>query len=272
MKDIAHIILLLCFMLPRAACADLQLTGELTQGGLIRGQVAPETRVFYGEQPLKVTAEGQFILGFGRDAALQQSLTLIDADGQVASRDLELSQRNYHIERINGISKKMMEPSAEDLRRIQRENAATQKARQHDSDLLDFKDAFIWPVTGRISGVYGSQRFFNGEPRRPHFGIDIAAPSGTSVVAPAGGKVQLAHQGMFFSGRTLIIDHGHGLSSSFLHLNEILVVEGQEVRQGEPIAKVGATGRVTGPHLDWRVNWFDKRLDPALLAPKMPFP
>lgn len=270
MKRILQTILLLLLLLPLTAQADMQLSGELTQGGLIRGQVAPGTRVFYGERSLKLTEDGRFILGFGRDAALRQSLTLIAADGQVVTRDLKLSPRNYQIERIEGISKKMMAPSEDDLRRIGTEAEQARLARQQDSDLLHFDDNFIWPVTGRISGVYGSQRFFNGEPRRPHFGIDIAAPSGTPVLAPAGGKVSLAHPGMFFSGKTMIIDHGHGLSSSFLHLSEILVIEGQQVRQGEVIAKVGATGRVTGPHLDWRINWFEQRLDPALLVPAMP--
>ncbi|MCW9049607.1 MAG: M23 family metallopeptidase, partial [Deltaproteobacteria bacterium] len=144
------------------------------------------------------------------------------------------------------------------------------QAREKESTQLHFKESFIWPVIGRISGVYGSQRIFNGEPRRPHFGIDIAAPKGTAVIAPAGGEVSLAHQGMFFSGATLIIDHGHGLSSSFLHLDKILVKPGDIITQGQKIATVGATGRVTGPHLDWRVNWFEQRLDPALLVPDMP--
>ena len=163
----------------------------------------------------------------------------------------------------------MMAPSPKNLLRIADEATQVRQARQKDSDLRHFAERFIWPVRGRISGVYGSQRIFNGEPRRPHFGLDIAAPTGTPVKAPAGGVVSLGHAGMFFSGKTLIIDHGHGLSSSFLHLDTILVKVGQTVRQGEPIATVGATGRVTGAHLDWRINWFAARLDPALLVPAM---
>lgn len=261
---------LVILLLPMTAQAELQVSGSLSQGGLVRGQVTPGTQVFYGEQPVKLTEDGFFILGFGRDAAPRQSLTLIDPDGQVSIEDLAISQREYQIERIDGISKEMMAPSEKDLRRIAKEAQQAKQARQHDSNLLHFRDTFIWPVTGRISGIYGSQRILNNEPRRPHFGIDVAAPTGTPVKAPAGGQVRLAHQGMFFSGKTLIIDHGHGLSSSFLHLSKILVKAGQRVAQGETIATVGATGRVTGPHLDWRINWFNERLDPALLVPPMP--
>lgn len=268
MKIILLFILLL--VSAGAAEADLQLTGSLTQGGLVHGQAEPGTGVYYGDRPLKLTADGQFILGFGRDAAASQSLTVIAPDGQVTTKEIQIAQRSYQVQRIDGISKKMMQPSADDLLRIRTEAEQARLARRIDTELRHFREPFSWPVTGRISAVYGSQRILNGKPRRPHFGIDIAAPTGTPVIAPAGGRVTLAHQGMFFSGATLIIDHGHGLSSSFLHLDRILVQKGQSVRQGEKIATVGATGRVTGPHLDWRINWFDERLDPALLVPQMP--
>lgn len=268
MKKILLLILLLG--LAGVVKAELQITGTLSQGGLLRGQVNPGTRVYYGQQQLKVSPAGIFILGFGRDAEISHILTLIESDGQVVTEELQIAQRSYNIQRINGISKQMMEPSPAELKRISREAGLVRQARRGDSDLPHFTEAFIWPVIGRISGVYGSQRILNGEPRRPHFGVDIAAPTGTSVKAPAAGRVTLAHQGMFFSGGTLIIDHGYGLSTSYLHLDKILVKEGQLVSQGETIAHVGATGRVTGPHLDWRINWFNERLDPALLVPEMP--
>ncbi|SDZ73512.1 Murein DD-endopeptidase MepM and murein hydrolase activator NlpD, contain LysM domain [Desulfuromusa kysingii] len=255
---------------PINSSAGLQLEGSFTQSGLLYGHVEPGTQIFYGERQLKVSLDGDFILGFGRDATQQQTLTLVTPDGITQQHQIELKERQYNIQRINGISARMMAPNAEDLRRIQQEANLVAQARQQDSDLPHFKDNFSWPIIGRISGIYGSQRVFNGEPRRPHFGIDIAAPTGTPVKAPAGGIVTLAHQGMFFSGATLIIDHGHGLSSSFLHLAKILVQKGEKVSQGQTIATVGATGRVTGPHLDWRINWFDQRLDPALLVPPMP--
>ena len=129
---------------------------------------------------------------------------------------------------------------------------------------------FVWPIEGRITGVYGSQRVYNGVAGRPHYGVDVAAPVGAEVNAPAAGRIVLAHNNMFYSGGTLIIDHGHGLTSSFLHLSKILVEEGQEVQGGELVAEVGATGRVKGPHLDWRMNWRGARVDPELLVPEMP--
>ncbi len=240
---------------------------RLVQGGFFIGQAPPGSRPFYGERPLALTEDGHFLLGFGRDAELQQQISFVNEQGEERILQLTLQPRKFKIERINGISRKMMEPSAEALKRIGEEAQLAADSRQILSLVEDFRENFIWPLKGRISGVYGSQRILNGEPRRPHFGVDIAAPAGTPVVAPADGIVRLAHPGMYFSGKTLIIDHGFGLSSSYLHLQEILVREGERVRQGEEIALVGSSGRVTGPHLDWRLNWFDTRLDPTLWVP-----
>jgi len=249
--------------------AVLHLENTPIQSGLLRGHIDPGEKVAYAGRQLKTTPDGTFILGFGRDVEPQQTLTWIDTDGNHHPYKLSLKQRKYNIQRIDGISKRMMNPSKKDLQRIHQEAGQVATARQQDSNRLNFQENFIWPVTGRISGIYGSQRILNGEPRRPHFGIDIAAPKGTPVIAPAGGVVTLAHPGMFYSGATMIIDHGYGLSSSFLHLSKILVKVGDQVTQGEVIAQVGASGRVTGPHLDWRINWFDQRLDPAFFVPPM---
>ncbi|MDX2494141.1 MAG: M23 family metallopeptidase [Desulfuromusa sp.] len=266
-----HFILVVFFLsITTPSFAELQLEDSPTQSGLLRGHVDPDEKVFYSDRQLKIAPDGSFILGFGRDMTPQQSLTLIDSDGNEHIHKLTLKQRKYDIQRIDGISKQMMNPSEEDLKRIRQEAQQVAKARKQDSDRLNFQESFIWPVIGRISGIYGSQRILNGEPRRPHFGIDIAASTGTPVKAPAGGVITMVHKGMFFSGGTLIVDHGHGLSSSFLHLSKILVKVGEQVAQGQQIAKVGASGRVTGPHLDWRINWFKQRLDPALLVPPMP--
>ncbi len=266
-----HFILVVLFSsVPTLSLADLQLEGSPTQSGLLRGHVDSGAQVFYADRQLKIAPDGSFILGFGRDVSLEQTLTLIDPDGTAHQQAIKLKQRKYDIQKINGISKRMMNPTKEDLRRIGQEAKGVARARRQNSTRLNFQEKFIWPVIGRISGIYGSQRILNGEPRRPHFGIDIAAPTGTPVKAPAGGVITLAHPGMFFSGATLIMDHGHGLSSTFLHLSKILVKVGDQIAQGEAIAEVGATGRVTGPHLDWRINWFDQRLDPALLVPPMP--
>ncbi len=250
--------------------AAIPLTGPFVQGGLLKGHTSPHNQVMLNQKPVIISATGHFIIGFGRDAALEHQLTVTDPHGNITEQKISIQQRNYQIERINGISKQMMHPSAEQLKRISAEATLVKTARNHLSTQNNYNDSFIWPLTGRISGIYGSQRIFNGEPRRPHFGIDIAAPSGTLIKAPAGGIVTLAHAGMFYSGQTLIIDHGLGLSSTFLHLSKILVSEGEQVKQGQAIAEVGATGRVTGPHLDWRINWFQTRLDPALLVPEMP--
>ena len=189
--------------------------------------------------------------------------------GGHARRDLLVAQREYRIQRIDGLPPRKVTPTAEDMVRIREEYALVRKARSRVDERQDFLGGFVWPAEGRISGVYGSQRILNGVPKRPHFGVDIAAPVGTVVRAPADGVVTLTHDDMFFSGGTLIVDHGHGLSSTFIHLNRILVKEGDRVRQGDPIAEIGATGRVTGPHLDWRINLLDARLDPQLLVGPM---
>lgn len=263
-------LIILFFGFPTFSSAELHIEGELIQSGLLRGHVAPGTKVYLGKRPLRTTPQGDFICGFGRDAETQQSLTLVNPDGSQQTQQLHLKTRHYNVQKINGISKHLMHPSKKELVRISEEAQLVAAARKIDSQRTDFQQQFIWPVVGRISGIYGSQRIFNGEPRRPHFGIDIAAPKGTVVKAPAGGVVTLAHPGMFFSGKTMIIDHGYGLSSAFLHLSKFLVKVGDSVVQGQPIAEVGATGRVTGPHLDWRINWFEQRLDAALFVPPMP--
>ena len=191
-------------------------------------------------------------------------------DGRIERRVIEVAPREYRIQRIDGLPREKVTPPEAVLARIREEGARVAAARANDDPRTDFRDGFVWPLTGRISGVYGSQRVLNGEPRRPHFGVDVAAPTGTPVAAPADAVVRLADDDLYFSGGTLIMDHGHGLTSTFIHLSKILVEPGQRVRQGEVVAEVGATGRATGPHLDWRMNLFDARLDPQLLTPPMP--
>ena len=160
----------------------------------------------------------------------------------------------------------MVTPPPELLARIREEGAIVRAARAFDTAETHLFAPFAWPARGPISGVYGSQRVLNGEPRQPHFGVDIAAPEGTPVRAPAGGEIRLAEVDLYYSGGTVILDHGHGLSSTFLHMSRVDVAVGQRVAQGEVIGAIGATGRVTGAHLDWRMNWFERRLDPALLV------
>ncbi|MBK6289670.1 MAG: M23 family metallopeptidase [Pseudomonadales bacterium] len=256
--------LLLCGPLPAVA---LELEGPLLQGGVVIGQVAPGTPVSLDGRALRVSEDGLFVIGFDRDSP--QSHTLVAG---AETRELAIKQREYAIQRVTGIAQNIMSPSAADLERIAREQRLVNAARGRDDPRSDFAAGFSWPILGPISGVYGSQRFYNGAPSRPHFGVDVAAPTGAPVHAPAPGIVTLAEPDLFYSGGTIIIDHGHELSSSFLHLSKVLVSVGQRVETGTLIAQVGATGRATGPHLDWRMNWRDARVDPQLLAGAMPAP
>ena len=253
-----------------SAKPGIQFDGPRIQGGLVRGRVAPGSKVEFEGEPVRVSGEGWFLIGFGRDAPAKAVLSVVFPDGKRERYGLAVKPRKYRIQRIDGLPPSKVTPSKEDLVRIRKEVALVKRARTVDDPRTDFLGGFQWPVKGRISGVYGSQRILNGEPRRPHYGIDIAAPKGTRVVAPAAGVVTLVHRDMYFSGGTMIVDHGHGLSSAFLHLSRILVKEGQRVKQGQPIAEVGSTGRSTGPHLDWRINLFGRRLDAALLVGPMP--
>ena len=255
----------------QAAEAGLRLEGRSTQGGLLRVRVAPGTTITLDGAPVRVSEDGWFLVGFGRDAPPEAVLTAAFPDGRRERRALRVEPREYRIQRIDGLPPGKVTPrSEEDLARIRAEVEMVKKARLVDDPRTDFLGGFRWPVKGRITGVYGSQRILNGQPRRPHYGIDVAAPTGTKVLAPAAGTITLTHPDMFFSGGTLILDHGHGLSSAFLHLSRILVEVGERVAQGQPIAEVGSTGRSTGPHLDWRMNLFGRRIDPMLLAGPMP--
>jgi len=245
----------------------LVLNGILTQGALLRGKLTSGSAVWLNGKSIKIVESGDFVFGFGRDADLTQKLEW-QLPGQTIrnQKKLELAKREYNVQRIEGVASKYVSPPEEALARIRNDNAQIATARATSSKLTAFTQALILPAKGPISGVYGSQRVFNGEPKRPHFGLDIAGPVGTAIVAPIDGVVTLAHNDMYYSGGTLIIDHGLGVSSTFIHLSSIDVKQGDVVKQGQKIAEMGATGRVTGPHLDWRINWFKERLDPALLV------
>ena len=249
-----------------------RLEGSFVQGGLIVGQTKPGSSVRFNNNSVRVSDDGVFLVGFGRDARLEWPLSIIHPDGKKFNSKIVIAKREYKLQRIDGVPDRTVNPLPEDLDRIRADVRQVQKARRTDDSRTDFLEGFDWPATGIITGVYGSQRIINGEPRRPHYGIDIAAPAGTPVTAPVSGIVTMAHPDMFFSGATLIIDHGHGLSSAFLHLDNILVSEGEYVKKGQIVALVGSTGRSTGAHLDWRINLFKTRLDPELIAGAMPAP
>lgn len=258
-------------LLPAAgAPGQLRLEGRFAQGGLVVGYAAPGARVQQDGRELRVSPRGEFLLGFDRDAPGSSEVVVTTPDGAVERRALSIASRSYDIQRIDGLPPRQVTPTAADLKRIERDNALLAEARARDDPRTDFLAGFHWPAQGRISGVYGSQRVLNGEPRRPHYGVDVAAPVGTPVRAPAPGLVTLAHPDMFFSGGTLIVDHGHGLSSSFLHLSKIHVRKGEHVEAGQLIAEIGATGRVSGAHLDWRMNLRGAHVDPQLLVGEMP--
>lgn len=253
--------------LPSAVLAgELDLQGSLTQGGMAIGRVAPGSEVSLDGEALRVSDEGVFVIGFDRDAKSSARIAVVYRDGSVENHTVKVEQRQYPTQRINGLPPSQVTPGPEALARIQKEQAMIDEARAVDADRTDFLTSFIRPVDGRVSGVFGSQRILNGKSRRPHYGVDYAAPKGTPVKAPAPGTVTLVHNDMYFTGGTVILDHGHGISSVFIHLSRIDVVPGQRVAQGDVMGAVGATGRATGPHLHWGVNWFEKRLDPQLLV------
>jgi murein DD-endopeptidase MepM/ murein hydrolase activator NlpD len=247
----------------------LEFQGIWRQGGMVIGRVAPTARVTFDRKSVPVAPDGHFVVGLGRDAPAIATLIVTDPMGPRHYR-FDVERRSYAVQRVDGVPESTVTPPPEVMDRIRREQELVDRARAVNSPRRDFLAGFSRPLDGPITGVYGSLRVYNGVPRNPHFGLDIAAPTGTLVRAPAPGIVRLAQADLYFSGGTLIVDHGQGLTSSFIHLSAILVKEGDELARGDPIARVGSTGRATGPHLDWRMNWFDVRLDPALVLQYFP--
>lgn len=250
--------------------AETVLSGPLEQGGIVTGKTLPGSRVTLDGRDVRVSDGGAFVFGFTRDFGPDSVLEITAPDGSVDRRTLSIAAREYRIQRIDGLPPKMVTPPEEVLARIRREIAQVKAARDFDTPEPMFLTGWQWPSIGPISGVYGSQRILNGEPRRPHFGVDVAAPVGTPVVAPADGIVRMAVDDHYYTGGTIILDHGHGLSSAFLHMDTVIVSEGQRLSRGDAMGTIGATGRATGPHLDWRMNWFDQRVDPSVLVGEMP--
>ena len=244
---------------------------EIAQGGALLLRVPKTTLLWFNDKPVFVDAEGQALIALGRDAT--QALLRWHAPKSLEKQQqIPVRKRHFAIERVDGLPPAKvtapMDPKIQE--RIRKESRDVRSARTVTDSRTEFLDGFIWPVKGRLSGHYGSQRILNGKPKSPHYGVDVAVATGTPVVAPAGGKVIYSNTDMYYSGGTLVIDHGHGLSSTFLHLSELLVTVGEEVKQGQVVAKVGATGRATGPHLDWRMNLGPSiRIDPELVVAPM---
>lgn len=254
-----------------AAESDVALPDKARQGAVLMGRAPAGSEVEHEGHRVKVGDNGRFVIGLDRDAPSAVEVTIRLPDGEKRTRRISVAERDYDIQRIDGLDEDKVSPRSEEtLARIRREADLVRKARGRNDARTDYLTGWQWPVTGRITGVYGSQRILNGKPRQPHYGVDIAVPTGTPVKAPAAGVVSLTHENMFFSGGTLMLDHGQGLSSTFLHLSRMTVEEGERVERGEVIGEVGATGRATGAHLDWRMSWFDRRVDPTQLVPSMP--
>jgi murein DD-endopeptidase MepM/ murein hydrolase activator NlpD len=258
--------LLLATMAASGALADtrLELPAQVRQGELVIGRVPPGTQVDLGDRRLRVAPEGWFAFGVGRDGGPVQTVTVRFPDGSRHQAQVPVARRDWRIERVDGLPPSTVSPDPVLAQRIAREQAQVAAARERDDPRTDFVAGFQWPVRGRISGVFGSQRILNGQPRQPHYGFDIAAPTGTPVSAALDGRVTLSGD-FFFFGQLLVVDHGHGVNTLYAHLSERSVAEGEAVARGQPIGRIGATGRVTGPHLHFSLSWYQTWLDPQPL-------
>ena len=254
-----RILISLFFLLITTSSFAVTFEGKFDQGSFILGKADPGSEVFIDKKRIKVTSEGYFVFGLGRDRKDDVVITI-----NKKKIIKKVFKRKYKIQRIDGLEEKKVTPPEEVYERIKRENKWIGEARVIDSDLTFFKNKFATPVENAIiTGVYGSQRILNGKPKWPHYGLDFAAEEGTKIKAMLDGMAILAEPDLFYTGGTLIFDHGHGISTLYMHMEKILVKKGQKVKQGDIIGTVGSTGRATGAHLDVRLNWFQTRLDPA---------
>ena len=239
----------------------VEFKGKFLQGHYIVGITDPSAEIIIDKKQIRVTKDGYFVFGIGRDRKFDVTITKI-SNGKSEKIIKKVLKRKYNIQRIDGLEESKVTPPESVYKRIKEENNRIGEARAINSDLPFFKNQFIMPVEGIISGVYGSQRILNGKPKWPHYGIDIAAKKGTKIKSSATGIVTMAEPDLYYTGGTIIMDHGHGISTIYSHLETLNVKVGDEVIQGDIIGTVGSTGRSTGPHLDFRVNWFQTRLDP----------
>jgi len=239
----------------------VELRGKFIQGHFIIGQTEPGSKIIIDKKEIKVSKNGYFVFGIDRDRKFDILITNI-SNGKKERIVKKVFKRKYRIQKIDGLPENKVTPPEEVYKRIKKENNAIGEARAINSDLNYFKSKFIMPVDGIITGVYGSQRILNGKPKWPHYGIDIAADLGTHIKSSGKGIVTMAEDDLYYTGGTIIMDHGHGISTIYSHLENVLVSVGDKINQGDIIGTVGSTGRSTGPHLDFRINWFQTRLDP----------
>ncbi|MEJ8431156.1 M23 family metallopeptidase [Xanthomonas oryzae] len=234
-----------------AAAADVVFPQSASQGALVIGKVPAGSKVQYAGRSLSVSGYGSVVFGIGRDATGPLQVQITQPDGSTQTVSIAVTARDWPVERVNGVPPKTVNPPADIAARIKREQAQVTAARERDDPRTDFAQPFIWPVQGRISGRFGNARVYNGQPGAGHSGMDIAVPTGTPVKAPAAGVVTFAAPDLYLTGGTVLLDHGFGVSSNFLHLSRIDVKVGDRVEQGQVIATSGATGRANGPHLHW---------------------
>ena len=239
----------------------VEFKGKFLQGHFIVGLTDPSAKIIIDKKEVRVSKEGYFVFGIDRDRKFDLTITKI-VSGKKDKIIKKVLKRKYNIQKINGLEESKVTPPESVYKRIKEENNRIGKARAINSDLPFFKNQFIMPVEGIISGVYGSQRVLNGKPKWPHYGIDIAAKQGTLIKSSGSGIVTMAEDDLYYTGGTIIMDHGHGISTIYSHLENVMVSVGDKINQGDVIGTVGSTGRSTGPHLDFRVNWFQTRLDP----------
>ena len=239
----------------------IEFEGKFLQGHYIVGITNPSAKIIIDKKEVKVSNDGYFVFGIDRDRKFDLTITKIQ-NGKKEKIIKKVLKRKYNIQRIDGLEESKVTPPESVYKRIKDENNKIGKARSINSDLPFFKNQFIMPVEGIISGVYGSQRILNGKPKWPHYGIDIAAKQGTMIKSSGSGTVTMAEDDLYYTGGTIIMDHGHGISTIYSHLENVMVSVGDTINQGDIIGTVGSTGRSTGPHLDFRINWFQTRLDP----------
>jgi murein DD-endopeptidase MepM/ murein hydrolase activator NlpD len=261
-------ILLLIAILFSTNAFAVEFKGKFLQGHFIIGITEPGSKIIVGKKEVKVSEDGYFVFGIDRDRKFDVTITKI-FEGKKEKIIKKVLKRKYNIQRIDGLEESKVTPPEEVYQRIKAENNRIGEARAINSDLPFFKDKFIMPVEGIISGVYGSQRILNGKPRWPHYGIDIAANQGTKIKSSGTGVVTMAEDDLYYTGGTVIMDHGHGISTIYSHLETVIVSVGDKINQGDIIGTVGSTGRSTGPHLDFRINWFQTRLDPMSVLPDL---
>ena len=268
MKQLIISIFYLFVLLSTAVAGETLLLGNKTQGGLIFGITDPENKVELNGKKIRLSDEGHFLIGFGRDAPKKAFLKIITHNGKIERRVLKVKAQTYIIQKISGLPTRKVTPKLEDLARIKADNKNIAKVRALNTNKTYFSSGFVWPVNGPISGFFGSQRILNGKPKNTHKGVDIAAPEGTPILASADGIVVLVDLNMFYTGKTVMLDHGFGLTSVYAHMSAASVEEGEFVKKGDVIGKVGKTGRATGPHLHWGVTLHYTHLDPLLLVGK----